>query len=199
MADFYNAYKRTIKNEGSYSDVKGDRGGETYKGISRKFHFNFKGWETIDYMKGLPNFPKNLINDKELENDVFDFYKKNYWDRLKCSSIKNDYQDVAEKIFDIAVNQGVKTASKYFQESLNLLNNNEEYYKNLKVDGKIGNKTMLSFSAFCGTSYMNSRNVKKNAETFLTCLYGFQLNRYIDIVKRDESQEKFFYGWLNRI
>ena len=195
MALFEQAYKKTLNHEGIYSDDSVDRGGETYKGISRKFHEYWEGWFIIDNHKNLPNFPNNLNNDKGLDELVKSFYKEFFWDKLKCDDISS--QKVSEKLFDISVNQGIKTASKYFQESLNCLNNDNN--KDIKVDGIIGKNTISKYNEFIDTKSYSSRSFTKNGDVLVKCLNGFQFQRYLDIVKRDSSQERFFYGWINRI
>ena len=113
---------------------------------------------------------------------------------LKCDDINS--QKITEKLFDISVNQGVKTASKYFQESLNCLNNGST---DIKVDGVIGRNTISKYNKFIDTKSYSSRSLDKNEEVFIKCLKGFQFKRYLDIVRRDSTQEKYFYGWINRI
>ena len=43
MADFEQAFSKTMGAEGGYklTDIKGDKGGQTYAGISRRFHPDF--------------------------------------------------------------------------------------------------------------------------------------------------------------
>ncbi|MFM7564688.1 MAG: glycosyl hydrolase 108 family protein, partial [Planctomycetota bacterium] len=38
MADFAIAFDETMINEGGYVDDPDDRGGETYRGVARRFH-----------------------------------------------------------------------------------------------------------------------------------------------------------------
>jgi lysozyme family protein len=54
MAHFKTAYALTMGHEGIYSNNPKDRGGETYKGIARKFHPSWEGWKAIDRMKNKP-------------------------------------------------------------------------------------------------------------------------------------------------
>jgi lysozyme family protein len=83
------------------------------------------------------------------------------------------------KMFDTAVNTGLKQASKFLQAALNLLG------KSLAEDGKIGPKTLR---ALCGLS-----------ETAVLNLYADrQAKFYVDLVARKPSQQKFLNGWLLR-
>ena len=106
MTDFNLSFEKMIRNEGGYKlhKVEGDRGGETYAGIARRYHPTWEGWVYID--------AGDLENPK-LSQSVRGFYKVQFWSRIKADGIKE--QSVAESIFDFAVNGGVKTASKLAQ------------------------------------------------------------------------------------
>ena len=106
MAEFRPAFEQMIRNEGGYVNhtVAGDRGGQTYAGIARKFHPKWQGWSLID---------RNDMDNPELTDLVASFYKANFWDRLKAKEIQN--QRIAESLFDFAVNAGVRTSVKLAQ------------------------------------------------------------------------------------
>lgn len=116
MADFLQAHKKTSVNEGGYANVTGDRGGETYAGISRVNWPNWKGWKIVDKQKPLKHNQK--IKDPELENQVLDFYKKNFWDVLKADQIEN--QDIAFRLYDFGVTSGQSRSVKQIQKVLGL-------------------------------------------------------------------------------
>lgn len=113
MAKFEEAYNRTSKFEGGYVNDKNDRGGETYKGIARKFHADWKGWSIIDSYKKKPNFPKNLASDSQLPTLVKNLYRKLYWDAVWGDKLLN--QKVANDLYDTAVNMGVGISIKLSQ------------------------------------------------------------------------------------
>lgn len=79
MADFLPAFENVVLNEGGYklTDIKQDRGGQTYAGISRKFHPHWPGWSYIDRGQ-VP--PVSLVRA---------FYKEEFWDRLRCDEINH--------------------------------------------------------------------------------------------------------------
>lgn len=115
MADFTKAITKVLKKEGGYVNNLDDKGGETYKGIARRFHKDAHMWTLIDRYKnecgGINStFKKKLDADKLIDNDVKKIYKVNYWDKFKLDTVSN--QKVAEQIFDDAVNRGVGAASK---------------------------------------------------------------------------------------
>jgi lysozyme family protein len=118
---------KTMKYEGNYSHDPDDNGGETYKGIARKFWPKWSGWQVVDLMKTKPGFPSNLeIKDKNrvipysqnIQEMVKDFYYENFWLAIGGEKIIND--KVAGEIFDTAVNMGIKVAIKLAQEALGL-------------------------------------------------------------------------------
>lgn len=116
MADFNKAIVKLLKKEGGYANNPNDRGGETYKGIARKYHSTNYMWTLIDRYKDEcknvinSTFKKKLDSDKAIDAEVRRIYKTSYWDKFKLDTIEN--QKVAEQIFDDAVNRGVSAACK---------------------------------------------------------------------------------------
>jgi len=66
MANFINAFQKTIVNEGGYGNDPDDPGGETYKGFARKIHSKWEGWTTIDLQKRQAGSPATIYRDPEL-------------------------------------------------------------------------------------------------------------------------------------
>lgn len=115
MADFTKALAKILKQEGGYANDPDDKGGETYKGIARRFHPNSKMWIIIDNYKqecgGINStFKTKLSKDKEISSEVSKIYKTDYWNPFQLDKVLN--QKVAEQIFDDAVNRGVGAACK---------------------------------------------------------------------------------------
>lgn len=115
MADFLKAIDKLLFNEGGYVNDPDDRGGETYKGISRKYHKDDAMWDKIDsykkqYGAGTKAFKNAIDKDEEITNNVRNIYKKEYWDKLGLDDVKR--QNVAEELFDDAVNRGVGAVAK---------------------------------------------------------------------------------------
>ena len=117
MANFDNAFKKTMVFEGGYVNDPDDKGGETYKGVARKFWPKWSGWTIIDAYRHA-GFPKNLESLPELQKFVSDFYYNNFWVKIAGDKLKND--SLAADLFDTAVNNGVVTAIKLMQKSVNL-------------------------------------------------------------------------------
>lgn len=184
MLGFTTALKKVLLHEGGYCNDPVDRGGETYRGVARKFHPTWEGWQIIDELKLTKTFPKYLESNLALSILIEDFYKKEFWDKLRCDEINDSL--VAGKLFDIAVNMGCRHAVKMIQRATNsLLDDSAQLFE----DGKIGARTL---SAITEVGIIHGYNA------LLVALRILQRDRYLEIVKNNPSQEKFLKGWLNR-
>lgn len=202
-ANFAIAFYWTLELEGVYSNAPSDFGGETCKGISRKKWPDWDGWKIVDRIKkttdgSTAGISQALNESTQLSALVKEFYKRNFYDVLKLDQIDNG--DIVCELFDTAVNQGTRTAGMYFQEALNLLNDNGRFYPDLTVDGIPGAKTISAYRAFMNTDKLPGRSEIRNTMTLLVALNGLQFEKYREIVKKNPGQETFFYGWLsNRV
>ncbi len=186
MAEYQKEYKKLLGFEGGYINDPDDLGEETYKGISRANFPDWKGWVIIDELKENPGFPGVLDRTNMLDEEVQKFYKREFWDRLQLDIIGGI---IAGEIFEQAVNLGVRTAAKHLQRALNLLNNNEKYYKNIDVDGQIGNVTLSTLKVCLSI---------RNEKLIYNVLNFLQGARYIELMEKRETNEKFI-GWFNRV
>lgn len=187
MADFNIAYKKTAAIEGGYANNSNDRGGETYKGIARKIHPDWKGWTFIDGIKASFGTSAQVINQQAAKNLslqalVNHFYKVNFWDALNLDSLNS--QRVANELYDTAVNMGTGRAGLFFQRCL--LVSTRDY---LKLDGQVGNKTISVFNELSETD-------KYMVWKLFNCLQG---ERYISICEADPTQEIFMRSWASRV
>lgn len=123
MAEFLPAYEKMIVAEGGYklTDIANDKGGQTYAGISRKFHPDWQGWKAVDL---------GLIPASDL---VRGFYREKFWEVVRGDSIIR--QDIADSLFSFAVNAGTKTAIKLAQIVVGVT-----------PDGAIGPKTLMAIN-----------------------------------------------------
>lgn len=172
MADYLLAYNQVLQNEGGYVNDPDDPGGETYKGVTRKFFPKWEGWTTIDLLKKQSGFPKNLDSDTELQESVKTFYEVQFWSRIKGDDITD--QDVATSIFDFAVNAGVTTSASLAQMVVGVA-----------ADGIIGPQSIEAIN-------------KYNVELFLAKFTLAKIARYIHIVQKRPKSKKYFYGWIRR-
>ena len=172
MANFETSLNKTLIHEGGYVFDQDDPGGETYKGIARTVNGSWAGWQTIDKLKKMPNFPQNLDSDKILQDNIKTFYKANYWDTIKGNNIQN--QAVADSVFDFAVNAGVKTSAKMVQTIIGA-----------SPDGNIGTATLAKLNIF-------------DSGYFLALFKVAKIERYMDIIKKRPTSSKYLYGWIKR-
>lgn len=189
MANFEKAYTITLGHEGGYIYDPDDAGGETYKGISRRYNKSWKGWSIIDTYKNKQDFPRCLYKDVKLQRLTEHFYKEHYWDVNRLDDLLT--QEVANEMFDTGVNMGVLRAAKYLQEGLNYLNRNETLFEDLVVDGKIGPVSLGSLNILC--------NKEKDIEVLLKIMNVLQANHYLNYMKDSPTQEKYARGWFSRV
>lgn len=181
MADLQVAEKKTLKWEGGYCNVSGDAGGETIFGIARNMHPHLKLWKILDDYKKLCE-PFNKEKYKELETlclgngefkaEMDNFYKEQFWDKIKGDSINN--QDVANALYDFSVNSGVSRAVKSIQSILGV-----------DADGILGVKTLDSINSQNGKDLCNKLCDKRSD--------------FFRAISQKGQNIKFLKGWLNRV
>ena len=142
MANFLLAQPYIIKNEGGYADDPRDRGGETYRGISRKFFPEWNGWTAVDNAKPLER--GQVIENPGLNGEIAVFYKQNFWDSCLLDSV-ND-QGFATYFYDFHVNAGAN-ATKCLQRLLKL-----------SVDGAFGPHTLAAVNGYEGDLFGDFHN-----------------------------------------
>ena len=124
MANFDIAIEDTLSNEGvfngkmGYVNDKADSGGETIAGISRKNFPNDDIWRLVDEAKHKPNFPYNLKSTVGIKDAIKNFYRTNFWNKIKGDNIKS--QQIANTLIDAAVLGGEVTAIKRAQAIVHL-------------------------------------------------------------------------------
>ena len=164
MADFNPAFEKMLHDEGGMqlTDIPGDRGGMTYAGIARNPNPQWPGWALVDRKEfGGP-----------LTTMVREFYRTNYWDRVRGDELRS--QEIAETIFNFAVNTGTGVAIKLAQVIVGAV-----------PDGGIGPKTVELLNQCTPQNFMASYALAK-------------IGRYAAICNKDRGQSKFLLGWINR-
>jgi len=173
---FAEALNIVLSHEGGYANVAGDKGGETYKGISRVNWPNWPGWQIIDQNKPLKN--NQVINSVLLDNLVSVFYKTQFWDKIKADQLPKTIRTL---VFDFAVNSGTSTAVRSLQKVLS-----DTTGKKIAIDGIIGAQTIaLANQVQPKVLFDNYKNAR--------------LQFFNNIVANNPSQKKFLKGWLNRL
>jgi len=153
MAKFSEAIKKTLIHEGGYVNDPDDAGGETNFGISKR------------------SYPNVDIKNLTLAG-AKDIYRRDYWERLRADEIT--HQQVADELFDTAVNMGVRTATKLIQMALDV-----------HPDGVLGNITLSTLN-------------KSDAEKTLLKFKLAKIARYTNLANKRPSNRKYLRGWINR-
>lgn len=113
--------------------------GLTYYGIYESAHPTWKGWNIINrYLANTPDIKqcsKILSNVSDLNKMVEDFYKKEFWDKMKLDLVNLEHKQLELMCFAIVA--GVPTCIKKLQELLKV-----------KVDGIIGQFTINALNAY---------------------------------------------------
>ena len=152
--------------------------GYTFMGIYEGAHTNWSGWEivyrTLDLYKDLRKASYECYQNIFLTDLAREFYKENFWDKLRLDEIRSDR--IADLIFKFAVNVGIKRAVRYAQ-----------MVANVRIDGIIGANTINA---------LNTLDSKYFEERYKTEFIKF----YDELVKRNpDKNSRFLNGWLNRV
>jgi lysozyme family protein len=175
MSSFLIAYDLTMSAEGGYVNDPLDAGGETYKGVSRVNHPHWEGWVTIDAIKTTkpPVLNTALNHQLPLQEKVRHFYETEFWNVNRTGEIAS--QQLANQLFDTAVNSGGTTAAKLLQRAAGVTE-----------DGMIGPRTLKAVNAAAPRELYNK-------------FIAIRKKRYEDIVEQKPSQQRFMAGWLSRL
>lgn len=130
MADFKAAFAFVLQHEDSTCSgkVTVDAGGRTRFGIAEKFHPDL----TEEFFSGPAE--DALAEAEKIE-------EREYWDAMRLAEVEN--QNVANKLFDMAVNMGVRQAAVYAQRAANAL---AVVGARVTEDGVIGPRTLAAIN-----------------------------------------------------
>lgn len=178
MANFDQAYQRTIvAHEGGYRNVSWDAGGETYRGITRKWFPNAGIWPFIDAKKQSGSIKLGTIWP-ELEYAVKSFYRFGLWNTMQGDKIVN--QQLAEYIFDFIVQSGPDEL-KHVQTCTNNFVSTK-----LKVDGVFGPKTIAAINSV-------------DASKIYNCLKQYREAYYASLLENGQISANDWNGIKNRL
>ncbi len=159
---------KLLQHEGNYSNNPSDNGGETYKGITKKYYGLWEGWRIID----ATDDKSSLVSNTELNALVAKFYKEQYWDKLRCSDIKDDFN--SGMLFNLAINVGKNVIVKKVQRILKVTQ-----------DGELGPKTIEALNSVDSTLFMYQMIIEMT-------------DFYVSIAAKGNNNI-FLRGWLLRI
>lgn len=171
MSKFEVAIHSVLEHEGYYSNDKFDPGGATKYGISLRFLKGIKEDINLDGEVNIEDI-RALSVERAME-----LYKEHWWDKYRYSQIDN--QELATKIFDLAINMGARQAHKLIQRACRATNNQ------IKDDGYLGEKSFYAID-------------KSNPEALLSALRSEAAGFYRAITAKNRNFKKFIKGWLNR-
>lgn len=173
---FDRSFVKLLGLEGSYSNHPQDPGGKTKYGITEEVakENGYKG-----DMKDLPeSFAKR--------------YYEELWDKLNLTKVAGLNEDVAFEVFEASVHLGSSVAVKFFQRALNVFNRQGDIYKDIKVDGIIGDKTIAAFEDFHGVRGLDGCKVISKA------VKGQKASYFVRLAEENSKLENFVYGWISR-
>lgn len=156
MASFESAIGKTLEHEGGWVNDPADPGGETKYGISKRA------------------YPNEDITNLTVEK-AKDIYRRDYW---KYDAVLD--QQVAAKIFDMAVNMGPAQAHKILQKALGKV-----VAGPVAIDGVFGPSTL---------SFTNAADAGK----LLNEIRAQQAYFYATLALEDFTKKRFLMGWLRR-
>jgi lysozyme family protein len=155
---FEHAIKIVLKHEGGYSNDPVDPGGETKYGITKR------------------TYPYLDIKNLTIRDAKFIYYD-DFWLKGKYYKIHSKY--LGTKVFDAAVNMGIRRANKILQKACNRMG------EHLVVDGIIGPKTI---------AIVNSLDACDLRQEYRREMYSF----YKGLIRRRPRLAKYKNGWKNR-
>jgi lysozyme family protein len=181
MANFQLAYAITMGNEGGYANNPNDSGGETWKGVARNYWPNWGGWPIVDQIKATnpANLNQALAANASLNTMVDQFYLQNFWNPIGLPTINS--QQIANQLFDTAVNMGTGIACRFLQQGVNVLVPNT-----LTVDGAVGPLTIQAAN-------------NQNNQALYNAICNLRRQRYESIIAANPSQAIFRNSWFSRI
>lgn len=156
MADFTKAFNLMIAHEGGYVYDPDDPGGETKFGITKR------------------SYPNIDIKNLTIEH-ASSIYKTDFWDKINGDMIAS--QQMANSIFDFAVNAGIEISSKLAQKVVGI--------PEAEQDGKLGKNSIAKLNIFFPEHFQAAFTVEK-------------IRRYISICKKRPESKKYFFGWIDR-
>ena len=117
-------------------------------------------------------FPEEDIKGLTEDRAKYIYFEK-YWKPSKAYLLPEKLQEV---YFDMVVNFGPRGAGRVLQHAIN-----GKYKNSVVVDGRVGPKTLKAI---------------KKLE--VDRLRAYRVLKFAEIVCKDPSQEKFWFGWFRR-
>jgi len=169
MAEFKAAFAFVLQYEDSTCSgkVTVDAGGRTRFGIAEKFH---------------PELPEEFFSEpaEDALAEAEKIEEREYWDAIRLADVED--QNVANKLFDMGVNMGVRQAAIYAQRAANAVVREDA---RLAEDGVIGPRTLAAVNAADPVAYRQ-----------LLCELSAAHYRHLAAV--NPAQAANLAGWMKR-
>jgi lysozyme family protein len=179
MANYELALKALFDREGLYSKDPDDAGGETYRGISRRYFGDWSGWELID-KEG------NAAHRAVLDGLASAHYRTHYWNRIRGDELP---EEVGKPLLLASVLTNTGKAVEWLQRSLNAMNAGGTRYPDVQIDGAVADKTQ---AAIMGAK------IAGVLPDVMTAFRALQTIYYMSRIEARPENEKYARGWMKR-
>lgn len=197
MADFQTAFNIGAANESGYVNDPNDLGGETYRGIARKYNPQWAGWTVIDAYKSLVGTPSKGFTNPQWDTLASSFYKASYWDKIMGDQIAD--QDEANIIYDGSLS-GLGRTISLVKTVLN-----KKFNQDLGQGTTMDGDTITSLNQVPASDFFNEFK-KARQDFFIYSAAQLQPNDsiYYALFKQfnpnpTPSNSEYLKGWLNRV
>ncbi len=199
MADLDVSIRKTLLHEGIYSNDPDDPGGETWRGIARRYQPDWPGWALIDDAKRRGVHPLTLQYDERLRALVTEFYRAQFAAPL-YEAIES--QELLDELFDFGVNVNPPNAVRALQEALKA-----KAAGPIVIDGKFGPKTLEILNALDAGPLLKEFRARQSVyyaaamlRRFTRILRDSGLAISDELLKKADAYAlKFALGWLRRV
>lgn len=167
-----------IRREGGYSNHPADRGGPTRYGITERVA------RDAGYQGPMASLPRSVAAA---------IYRDLYWQRPGLDRLAEQAPQLAEEMFDTAVNMGAGVAVAFLQRALNALERGSEGAP-LALDGTLGPQTLGVLRRFLQARGATGEKV------LIRAVDSLQGAKYLALAEKRPANRAFLFGWLaNRL
>lgn len=180
MANLNDAFQILMRLEfskpGDALDRNPTEDGWTFMGIYQKAHPGWKGWDEIlgalAHGGDIEKISRVLYASENLRAQVRQFYKEDYWDRMRLDEVASQLK--ANEMFIFAVNVGIKPAVRVAQQLVGVVN-----------DGIAGDQTIAAINRY-------------DEERFDKQFDRAELEYYNKLIEKNPRLKIYANGWRNR-
>ena len=165
-----------IRREGGFVDHPDDPGGATCWGITERVA------RRNGYQGAMRDMPKAFARQ---------VYVRQYIEAPRFDDVYDIAPLLAEEMIDTGVNCGIGVPGKFLQQALNAFNQQATVYRDIAVDGIIGQNTLAMLEA-----YLEYRAREDGERVMLKALDCLQGARYLELAERNQRFESFVFGWM---